>query len=85
MYPISHYIFNEAVLVTAWLTVSVAIERYISVCHPAKAREVCTIERARLVSILVFILLSLLAIPSALRYKKIQESFIILIQNPSSF
>ena len=27
MYPTSHYIFNEAVCVTAWLTVCVAIER----------------------------------------------------------
>ena len=71
MYPVSHYIFNEAVCVTSWLTVSVAVERYIAVCHATKARELCTVRRSRIVSALVFIGMSLLAVPSALRYKKI--------------
>lgn len=71
MYPVSHYIFNQAVCITAWLTVSVAVERYISVCHATRAKMICTVERARIVSILVFILMSLLAVPSALRYTKI--------------
>ena len=71
VYPFSHYVFNESVLVTAWLTVCVAVERYINVCHPAKAREICTVERARVVSVIVFISMSVLAIPSALRYQKI--------------
>ncbi len=71
MYPVSHYIFNEAVCVTAWLTVFVAVERYISVCHPTRAKELCTLEKARVVSVVVFICMSLLAVPSALRYTKI--------------
>lgn len=36
VYPISHYIFNESVCVCAWLTVSVAAERYIFICKVKK-------------------------------------------------
>lgn len=31
LYPSAHYFFNMSVCVTAWLTVSVAVERYIMV------------------------------------------------------
>jgi hypothetical protein len=68
MYPVSHYIFNQSVCVTSWLTVSVAVERYIQVCHATRAKSICTIGRARITSICVFLTMSLLAIPSALRY-----------------
>ena len=72
LYPYAHYIFNEAVCVTAWLTVSVAVERYIAVCHPTKAKEMCTVRRARIVSTVVFIVMSLLAVPSAMKYKTLR-------------
>jgi len=72
MYPYAHYIFNFAVCVTAWLTVSIAIERYISVCHPTRARAICTISRARNTSISVFIVMLILSVPSALRYHAIE-------------
>ncbi|KAK2143051.1 hypothetical protein LSH36_883g00062 [Paralvinella palmiformis] len=73
MYPFSHYVFNESVCVSAWLTVSVAVERYISVCHATKARVVCTIHRARIISALVFVSMSLVAVPSAFRYKGVRH------------
>ncbi|GFO01462.1 FMRFamide receptor-like [Plakobranchus ocellatus] len=69
MYPVAHYVFNMSVCVTAWLTVSVAVERYISVCHPARAKQLCTIRRARSVCTCVFVFMSFLAVPSALRYE----------------
>lgn len=69
MYPIAHYIFNMSVCVTSWLTVSVAVERFISVCYASRARELCTIPRARCTCTFVFIFMSVLAIPSALRYE----------------
>lgn len=69
MYPIAHYIFNMSVCVTSWLTVSVAVERYISVCYASRARELCTIPRARCTCTFVFIFMSVLAVPSALRYE----------------
>lgn len=72
LYPYAHYIFNFAVCVTAWLTVSIAIERYISVCHPIRAKEMCTISRARNTSILVFVAMLIISVPSALRYRAVQ-------------
>ncbi|XP_060070679.1 FMRFamide receptor-like [Ylistrum balloti] len=40
---------------TLWLTVSFTVERYIAVCHPLKAAQMCTIARARMVIIFVSI------------------------------
>lgn len=39
-----------------WITVSVTIERYIAVCHPLKARSMCTMSRAKTVITVVSIL-----------------------------
>ncbi|KAK0049878.1 G-protein coupled receptor [Biomphalaria pfeifferi] len=69
LYPVAHYVFNMAVCVTAWLTVSVAVERYISVCYPSRAKDLCTTRRARLVCTFVFLSMSIFAVPSALRYE----------------
>ncbi|CAL1536036.1 unnamed protein product, partial [Lymnaea stagnalis] len=69
VYPVAHYVFNMSVCVTAWLTVSVAVERYISVCYPSRAKELCTTRRARLICTFVFVSMSTLSVPSALRYE----------------
>ena len=69
LYPYAHYVFNVAVCVTGWLTVSIAVERYISVCHPTKAVSVCTIPRARYISITVFVVMIIITIPSWFRYQ----------------
>ncbi|XP_076437020.1 nociceptin receptor-like [Babylonia areolata] len=69
VYPYAHYIFTVAVCVTAWLTVSVAMDRFIAVCHPSRAKSLCTIPRARAVCVTVFMLMMLLSIPSAFRYR----------------
>lgn len=71
VYPFAHYIFNMSVCVTSWLTVSVAIERFISVCYASRARVLCTIPRARYVCAFVFVLMSIMTVPSALRYEMI--------------
>nr|WJJ60807.1 APGWamide receptor 1 [Aplysia californica] len=71
LYPVAHYVFNMSVCVTSWLTVSVAVERYISVCYASRAKQLCTIPRARFVCTFVFIFMSILAIPSGLRYEMI--------------
>ena len=68
-YPLAHYIFNMAVSITGWLTVSVAVERYISVCHISRAKQLCTIPRARIVCTTVYITMILLSLPSLFRYK----------------
>ena len=69
LYPYAHFVFNVAVCVTAWLTVSIAVERYIYICHPTKAVSMCTIPRARYISITVFVVMILITIPSWLRYQ----------------
>ncbi|ESP03002.1 hypothetical protein LOTGIDRAFT_110771 [Lottia gigantea] len=69
VYPYAHYIFNMSVCITAWLTVSVAIERYISVCHPTQAKQLCTIPRARIICVLVFFFVITLTLPSAFIYR----------------
>ena len=73
MYPFSHYVFNESVCVASWLTVSVAVERYIAVCHAPQAKVVCTVPRARVISAGVFVAMSLLTVPSYLRYTRTTE------------
>ena len=69
VYPATHYVFNVAVLVTSWLTVSVAVERFIYVCRPTRANQWCKVPRARLVCSAVFFIMIILAIPSSLRYE----------------
>ncbi|XP_076455562.1 nociceptin receptor-like [Babylonia areolata] len=69
VYPYAHYVFTVAVCVTAWLTVSVAMDRFVAVCYPSRAKALCTIPRARVVCVLVFGTMMLLSIPSAFRYR----------------
>ena len=69
VYPYAHYIFTVAVCVTAWLTVSVAMDRFVAVCYPSRAKSLCTIPRARSVCVSVFVTMLLLSVPSAFRYR----------------
>ena len=67
LYPWAHFFVHVPVLVSSWLTVSVAAERYILVCHPGRSRTLCTVSRARMVCMACFIFMTLLAIPCAIR------------------
>ena len=73
MYPYAHYFFNMSVCTTAWLTVSVAAERYILVCYATKARDYCSTLRARVTTFTVFWTMSLLTVPLGVRYKTVHE------------
>ncbi|XP_045208409.1 probable G-protein coupled receptor 139 isoform X2 [Mercenaria mercenaria] len=73
LYPYAHYVFNASLCVSAWLIVSVAVERYVYVCHPTKVKFYCNIYKARTISFSVFIIMSVLAIPYAMRYRTIQK------------
>jgi nociceptin receptor len=72
LYPYAHFIFSLSTSISSWLTISVAVERYIMVCHATRARGICTIQRARVVSITVFIVMSIIALPYAFRYRTIR-------------
>ena len=73
LYPYAHYVFNATACITAWLTVSVAIERYILVCHPARSKRLCTIGRARVNTLVVYLFMSLMCVPFALRYQTVNK------------
>jgi len=60
----------QTACVTAWLIVSVAVERYIFVCHATRARLVCTVRRAAIIGLCVVASMSLVALPSAFRYRR---------------
>jgi hypothetical protein len=71
MYPYAHYFFNASLCVTAWLTVSLAAERYILVCHVAHAKQWCNVNRAQLTIAVVYLSMSLFSMPFAFRYRTI--------------
>ncbi|KAK3106656.1 hypothetical protein FSP39_024645 [Pinctada imbricata] len=72
IYPYAHFVFSLSVCLSAWLTVSVAVERYILVCHPTRSREHCTRIRAIVTSSVVYVVMIGFSLPSAFRYKKIE-------------
>lgn len=71
LYPVAHYILNFSLCNTAWLTVSVAIERYIYMKWPERARTICTITRAKITCCVVWLVAMLITVPFALRYEQI--------------
>ncbi|CAG5116780.1 unnamed protein product, partial [Candidula unifasciata] len=71
LYPYAHFIFSMSVCVSSWLTVSVAIERYILVCHPTRARAFWNRKRAVWLCVFIYVIMTILALPSALRYRTI--------------
>lgn len=72
LYPYAHFVFNASVCVSSWLTVSVSVERYILVCHPTKSKTMTSVSRSKAISLAVCVVMSLVALPSALRYKTVE-------------
>lgn len=70
LYPYAHYTVNFCLTNTAWLTVSVAVERYIYMKYPERANTICTISRAKITCTVVWISAMLVTVPFALRYKR---------------
>ena len=72
MYPCAHYVFNMSVCVSSWLTVSVAVERYLLVCHPTRSVSLITRQRAIVISVACYIAMTVVAVPSAFRYRTVE-------------
>nr|QHX41571.1 FMRFamide receptor [Octopus vulgaris] len=72
LYPYAHYIFNTSLCISAWITVSVAVERYVYVCKPLYVKSYCTIHRARIITVCVYFFMSMLSIPYAMRYQSFE-------------
>lgn len=73
LYPYAHYFFNMSICITAWITVTLAAERYVMVCHAARAKQLCNMTRAHVTIAMVFVSMTVLSIPSALRYRTVYE------------
>ena len=73
IYPYAHFVFSLSVCVSAWLTVAVAVERYVLVCHPTRSKNCCTRQRAIVISIIVYIVMICISLPSAFRYQRVQR------------
>lgn len=71
LYPYAHYFFNMSVCTTAWLTVSVAVERYILVCHAASGRDICNVHMARIICVTVFLSMTVITVPLGARYRTV--------------
>lgn len=70
LYPYAHYILNFSLCNTAWLTVAVAIERYIFMKWPERVRSICTVTRATITCCIIWLCSMLVAVPFLLRYKR---------------
>jgi uncharacterized membrane protein len=58
------------------IAISMSVIRFLeesSVCHISRAKEMCTISKANIVSTVVFLIMIILTIPSALRYEAIHN------------
>ncbi|XP_011451743.3 FMRFamide receptor [Magallana gigas] len=63
-------VFVETFLMASvWLTVVLAVERYIAICHPLKAIAICTVNRARLIIAGIFIFSFIIRIPRFFEFK----------------
>ncbi|XP_067936833.1 FMRFamide receptor-like [Watersipora subatra] len=69
LYPYAHYTLNFSLCNTAWLTVAVAVERYIYMKWPERANTICTVTRSTITCCIIWLSSMLVAIPFVLRYK----------------
>lgn len=75
LYPNSHFVSNMSASVSSWLTVSVAVERFVLVCHPTRSVTLVTRSRAVCITIACYLVMTALAVPSAFRYQVSQSSY----------
>lgn len=68
--------------VSVYLTLTVTLERFVAVCHPLKARSLCTYGRAKLYVVLIIILSTLYNLP---RFWEISLSPMLIPQTNTTF
>ena len=62
---------NTFIVWSTWLTVSMAISRYVALCHPMKARRIVGLKSTKVSILLTFLLSVLLNIPFFLIYESV--------------
>lgn len=61
--PVAYPVGLIAQTGSVWTTVAVTVERYIAVCHPLKAKSMCTYRRARIFNAIIMVMSILYNIP----------------------
>lgn len=60
-------------LSSIWLTVVLAIERWVAICQPFLASKFCTVFRSRLLTVLIFLFATLCRLTSFFDYKVVKH------------
>ncbi|KAL8622044.1 hypothetical protein ACOMHN_056529 [Nucella lapillus] len=63
-FHITTIFLNIALFASVWITVLLAVERYIAICHPMQAMSICTTKRARVMIALIFLAGLVVRIPN---------------------
>lgn len=64
-----HILIETFLLASVWLTVMLAIERYIAICHPLRAMSICTVKRARFIILGIFLFSFACRAPNFFKYR----------------
>jgi len=59
----THVFLTIFIMASVWLTVMLAVERYIAICHPLRAMSICTVVRAKMIIVGIFIIFTAFRIP----------------------
>ncbi|CAH1784138.1 unnamed protein product [Owenia fusiformis] len=74
MFPYAHGFAYTFMVTSIWLTLAFTVDRYIMICHPFKAEYMCTVNKAKIVIIALYIGGILFNIPKFLEYKLLSIS-----------
>ncbi|XP_064641125.1 probable G-protein coupled receptor 139 [Lineus longissimus] len=66
-------LINIFIMSSTWLTVVMATERYLAICHPLKSRKILTMHRSKVAIVMVFVLSVVVNIPVFWRYSFREE------------
>ena len=69
LFPFVHPAAVTFQVTSIWLTLAFTVDRYIMICHPFKAEKMCSVCRARIVIVGIYIFGVLFNIPRFLEYK----------------
>lgn len=61
-------IINVFIMTSTWLTVTMASERYLAICHPLKSRNLISLHRTKVVIVCVYVFSVVFNIPVCWRY-----------------
>ena len=65
----THEILLAVLLASVWLTVILAVERYIAICHPLRSMSMWTVNRAICISTTTFVISLIYRLPHFFKYK----------------